>query len=125
MRAIVLDGPGPPEALQIRDVPIPQPEPGWVLIRVRAFGLNFSELHLRQGAAGNATFPRIPGKGWTFKTIVQGSSIPQVFIPTLIELWQQGRFPVDRLTKSYAFGDINTAFDDSLSGAVIKPVLMF
>ena len=32
-------------------------------------------------------------KGWTFKTIVQGSSVPQVFIPALIELWKQGRFP--------------------------------
>ena len=64
-------------------------------------------------------------KGWTFKTIVQGSSVPQVFIPRLIELWQQGRFPVEKLTKSYGFDEINTAFDDSLSGRVLKPVLMF
>jgi aryl-alcohol dehydrogenase len=64
-------------------------------------------------------------KGWTFKTIVQGSSIPQVFIPRLIELWQQGRFPVDKLTTSYAFKDINAAFEDSLSGRIVKPVLMF
>lgn len=61
MRAIVLDDPGPPEALKIREVPTPEPALGWVLIKVRAFGLNRSELHLRQGLAGNATFPRIPG----------------------------------------------------------------
>ena len=64
-------------------------------------------------------------KGWTFKTIVQGSSVPQVFIPRLIELWKQGRFPVDKITKAYGFKDINTAFDDSASGRTVKPVLMF
>lgn len=61
MRAIVLDAPGPPSALRIRELPVPVPRPGWVLIRVRAFGLNRSELHLRLGLAENATFPRVPG----------------------------------------------------------------
>ncbi|MFD1733972.1 alcohol dehydrogenase catalytic domain-containing protein [Deinococcus malanensis] len=37
------------------------PTPGWVLIRVRAFGLNQSELHLRLGVAENAAIPIIPG----------------------------------------------------------------
>lgn len=49
MRAVVLDGPGPPEALRIRDVPIPIEQHGWVRIRVEAFGLNRSELHTRLG----------------------------------------------------------------------------
>jgi NADPH:quinone reductase len=61
MRAVVLDGPGPPEALVIREIPVPQPRPGWVLIRVRAFGLNRSELHMRLGLAEGVTFPRVPG----------------------------------------------------------------
>jgi NADPH:quinone reductase len=61
MRAVVLDRPGPPEALAIRDVPVPEPDLGWVLIRVRAFGLNRSELHLRLGLAEGVTFPRVPG----------------------------------------------------------------
>jgi len=61
MRAVVLRGPGPAEALNLTEVPVPQVGVGSVLIRVRAFGLNRSELHLRQGVAGNATFPRIPG----------------------------------------------------------------
>jgi aryl-alcohol dehydrogenase len=64
-------------------------------------------------------------KGWTFKTIIQGSSVPQVFIPTLIELWRQGRFPFDKLIKNYALTDVNAAFADSASGAVIKPVITF
>lgn len=61
MRAVVLDGPGPAEALFIRDLPIPVPLPGQVLIRVRAFGLNRSELHTRLGLAEGVTFPRVPG----------------------------------------------------------------
>ena len=40
MKAVVLDAPGPPDALQIREIPIPTPRPGEVLIKVEAFGLN-------------------------------------------------------------------------------------
>lgn len=61
MRAVVVDAPGPPEVLQQRSMPIPTPRPGEVLIRVRAFGLNRSELHFRQGLAYSGSFPRIPG----------------------------------------------------------------
>lgn len=61
MRAIVLDGPGAPEALQIRDVPRPGASRGQVLIEVRAFGLNRSELHFRQGLGSFGSFPRVPG----------------------------------------------------------------
>ncbi|MFC9471741.1 zinc-binding alcohol dehydrogenase family protein [Nocardia sp. NPDC056952] len=61
MRAVVLDAPGPPESLQLRDLPIPVPEPGHVLIRVKAFGLNRSELHTRLGLAEGVTFPRVLG----------------------------------------------------------------
>ncbi len=44
MKAVVIERPGPPEVLtlQERPVPEPKPEPGWVLIRVRALGLNRS-----------------------------------------------------------------------------------
>ena len=61
MRAVVLDAPGPPKALQIRELPIPTPRTGEVLIKVEAFGLNRSELHTRLGLAEGVTFPRVPG----------------------------------------------------------------
>jgi NADPH:quinone reductase-like Zn-dependent oxidoreductase len=61
MKAVVLEAPGPPEALQIREVPIPTPRRGEVLIKVAAFGLNRSELHTRLGLADGVTFPRILG----------------------------------------------------------------
>ena len=62
MRAVVLTGPGPVTNLELRDLPVPQPRPGEVLIRVMAFGLNRSELFTRLGFSGDAvTFPRVPG----------------------------------------------------------------
>src|SRR5437588_979780 len=61
LRAIVLDAPGPPDALTIRELPVPTPADGWVLILVKAFGLNRSELHTRQGLASGVTFPRVLG----------------------------------------------------------------
>jgi NADPH:quinone reductase len=61
MRAIVLEHAGPPEVLEIRTVPRPEPRPGWVLIQVKAFGLNRSELFTRQGDSPGVTFPRILG----------------------------------------------------------------
>jgi NADPH2:quinone reductase len=61
MRAIVLDAPGPPEALRLREIPVPKAEPGRVLIEVKAFGLNRSELHTRLGLAEGVEFPRVLG----------------------------------------------------------------
>lgn len=62
-------------------------------------------------------------KGWTFKTVVQGSSIPQEFIPRLVKLWKQGRFPFEKLINFYSIDEINQGFEDSKSGAVIKPIV--
>ncbi|MCC7462030.1 MAG: NAD(P)-dependent alcohol dehydrogenase [Gammaproteobacteria bacterium] len=55
--------------------------------------------------------------------IVEGSSRPQQFIPRLIDLHLQGRFPFDRLVRYYPFADINRAIHDSEHGAAIKPIL--
>jgi aryl-alcohol dehydrogenase len=84
-------------------------------------------------AVGNTTFgteaPFEIGesqvKGWTFRMNVQGSSVYQVFIPRLIELWKQGRFPYDKLVKTYPFADINQGFEDSANGSTIKPIVVF
>jgi aryl-alcohol dehydrogenase len=46
-------------------------------------------------------------------------------VPRLIELWKQGQLPIDKLVKTYDFTDVNTAFEDSESGAVVKPLLVF
>jgi len=61
--------------------------------------------------------------GRVVRGIVEGDSVPDVFLPSLVELWRQGRFPVERLMKFYDFDQIETAAHDSESGAVIKAVV--
>ena len=61
--------------------------------------------------------------GRTVRGIVEGESVPDVFLPTLIELWRQGRFPVDRIMEHYEFDEIERAARDAEEGRVVKPVL--
>ncbi|MEM9612569.1 MAG: zinc-binding dehydrogenase [Actinomycetota bacterium] len=62
MQAFVVDAPGDPSVLTLRTVPDPEPEPGWVVIDVAAFGLNRAEAVTRAGGSGAAVpFPRIIG----------------------------------------------------------------
>ncbi|MGJ7491543.1 NAD(P)-dependent alcohol dehydrogenase [Variovorax sp. ZT4R33] len=65
----------------------------------------------------------VPGK--RIQGIVQGDVVPQKFIPMLIELHRQGRFPFDKLVTFYDFADINLALADSETGKTIKPILRF
>lgn len=62
--------------------------------------------------------------GRTVTGILEGDAVPGVLIPQLVELWQQGRFPFDRLIKKYPLDQINEAEQASLSGDVVKPVLI-
>jgi aryl-alcohol dehydrogenase len=61
--------------------------------------------------------------GRTVRGIIEGDSIPDLFIPRLIELYSRGRFPFDRLITFYPFDEINQAVEDMEEGRVIKPVL--
>lgn len=62
--------------------------------------------------------------GKTVIGVFEGSVVPQEFIPRLIALWQDGKFPFDRLIETFPFSAINEAEQASLSGKVIKPVLL-
>jgi aryl-alcohol dehydrogenase len=61
--------------------------------------------------------------GRTVKGILGGDAIADLFIPKLIELYKQGRFPFDRLITFYPFDEINQAVEDMAKGKVMKPVL--
>lgn len=61
MKAAVMRQAGGPEVLKVESLPIPTPQRGKVLIRVKAFGLNRSELFTRQGHSPGVGFPRVLG----------------------------------------------------------------
>ncbi len=61
MKAYVIEQPGGPEALQLRDIPEAEPTVDEVQVRVRAFGLNRAEVYLRTGKMGTISTPRVPG----------------------------------------------------------------
>ena len=72
MKAVRFDQYGPVEVLDVRDVPVPEPGPGEVLVRVKATGINPGEAKIRDGALHErwpATFPS--GQGSDFAGVVE------------------------------------------------------
>ena len=64
-------------------------------------------------------------RGRQLRGTMGGHINPTIFIPRLLALHAQGRFPVERLVRNYPFAELNAAIADSLSGATVKPVLTF
>jgi aryl-alcohol dehydrogenase len=61
--------------------------------------------------------------GRAVRGVVEGDSVPQAFLPELVRLWEEGRFPVERLMTYYDFDRIDEAVAAAESGEAIKPVL--
>ena len=61
MKAWIIREPGGPDHFSLEEVDRPTPRPGWVLIRIRAFGLNRSEWFTRNGDSPSVNFPRVLG----------------------------------------------------------------
>ena len=75
------------------------------------------------GAEVSLDVNQVLAMGRSLAGIVEGQSVPDVFLPRLIALWQQGRFPVERIITHYDFDEIDRAAHDAEEGRVIKPVL--
>ena len=57
--------------------------------------------------------------------ISMGNMANDQVINLIVDLYQQGKFPIDKVEKKYKFEDINQAIQDHMAGKVIKPVLQF
>lgn len=57
--------------------------------------------------------------------IIEGDSVPQEFIPEMIDLYHAGRFPIDKIVKFYKPEEINQAIKASVEGSTIKPIIVF
>ena len=78
------------------------------------------------GATGDVTIniqDELMGDAKSLIGIVEGDSIPKLFIPKLLDYYKKGMFPFDRLVKFYPFEQINEAFEESHSGKCIKAIL--
>ena len=64
-------------------------------------------------------------RGKSLRTAIEGDADPHEFIPRLLELHARGELPVERLIRTYRFGELDRALRDAESGATIKPVLLF
>ncbi|MCK7597526.1 NAD(P)-dependent alcohol dehydrogenase [Microbulbifer sp. CAU 1566] len=62
--------------------------------------------------------------GRTLRGTVEGDADPKSFIPQMIEYFQAGRLPLEKLVRTYPFAEINQALADLSAGVTIKPVLM-
>lgn len=63
--------------------------------------------------------------GRTFSGVIEGDADPKTFIPHLLDLYREGKFPFEKLIKTYPIEQINEAIADSEAGKVIKPVIVF
>jgi aryl-alcohol dehydrogenase len=61
--------------------------------------------------------------GKTIRGCAEGDANPSEFIPELLALHAQGRFPMEAIVRRYDAVDIEKAVVDSRSGSAIKPVL--
>jgi aryl-alcohol dehydrogenase len=61
----------------------------------------------------------------TIKAVIEGDSEPHAFIPQLVELYGQGKLPLDKITTKYPFAEINEAVEDQKNGKCVKAVLVF
>ena len=61
--------------------------------------------------------------GRTVMGIVEGQSVPDIFIPKLIDLYRQGSLPLEKIVKFYALDEIEQAVADAEAGRVVKPIL--
>lgn len=75
MRAMVLDAPGQP--LRQRSLPIPEPGPGQVLVRVSACAVCRTDLHVVDGDLQEPKLPIIPGHEIVGRIAAIGADVTQ------------------------------------------------
>lgn len=64
-------------------------------------------------------------KGTQLRAIMGGDGTGLVFLQLLVDLYAEGKIPIEKLIKLYPFTDINLALEDMRTGATVKPVLTF
>ena len=75
MKAVVLRALGDPEVLQLEDASDPQPDPGEVVVRLRAAALNHRDIWIRTGRYAGIKLPVILGSDGAGEVARTGSAV--------------------------------------------------
>lgn len=105
MKAIVVNKPGDYKVLQVEERPIPKIRPGWSLVKIKAFGINRSEIFTRQGLSSSVKFPRILGI----------ECVGEIVAST-----DEKRLPINQSVVSL-MGEMGRAFDGSYAEYTLLP----
>lgn len=105
MKAVVVYQAGTSNQLKVENIAIPNVKPGWSLIKVKAFGVNRSEIFTREGKSPSVTFPRVLGIECV--GVVEKTSAPHLL-------------PVGQKIMSI-MGEMGRAFDGSYAEYVLLP----
>ncbi|KGQ06499.1 putative quinone oxidoreductase [Beauveria bassiana D1-5] len=74
MKAISIAKNGGPEVLELKDVPVPQPQPDEILVRNAIAGVNYIDTYFRSGQYPSPSFPRILGQDGAGEVVAVGSA---------------------------------------------------
>lgn len=116
------------QAFAVQELELGEPRPDEVLVRVEAAGICHTDLIVRDqwlpvplpavlGHEGAAVVEQV---GSLVTEVAPGDRVSMTFM----KLWEQGRFPVERLITTYDFDRINEAVEAAEAGTVVKPVLL-
>src|ERR1035437_1301130 len=97
MKAIQIHETGGPEVLKLAELPIPQPGPGQVLIRVEAVGVNFIEIYFRKGTY-KAALPFTPGSEAEYALVPAASLVK---VPAGLSMQQAAAALLQGMTAHY------------------------
>jgi aryl-alcohol dehydrogenase len=92
--------------------------------QILRYGGTFGSAGVPMGDTLSGHPPDMFSKAIRIQFIMAGFAVPRIFLPRLIKWYEQGRFPVDRLVKTFSFSQINEAFAEAHSGQAVKPVLL-
>jgi NADPH:quinone reductase len=125
MKAILVSQPGPPEAMQLTDVPVPEPKPNEALVKIEASGVNFIDVYQREGryklpvpfTPGSEMAGTIEKVGSEVKDLKPGDRVAQTGVLGAYAEYQCA--PAERLVKIPASMDFKTAAASMLQGATM------
>jgi len=92
--------------------------------QILRYGGTFGSAGVPMGDTLSGHPPDMFSKAVRVQFIMAGFAVPRVFLPRLIKWYQQGRFPVDRIVRTFPFDQINEAFAEAHAGRAVKPVLL-